>query len=91
MLSGFRVTNNLGKYFGVPLIGRAPRRGDYQFLIDLVQEKLSSWKAKHLSFADRLTHAKSVIEALPLYSMMTATIPKGCLMRFRGATFFYLG
>lgn len=44
-----------------------------------MQDKLTAWKAKHLSFAGRLTLAKPVIEALPLYSMMTASIPKSCL------------
>jgi ribonuclease HI len=78
-MSGFRETYDLGKYLGVPLNGRAPKRADYHYLIDQVQSKLSAWKAKQLSFAGRLTLAKSVLEAVPIYPMMTEKIPKSCL------------
>ena len=40
---------------------------------------MSAWKAKQLSFAGRVTLAKAVIEAVPIYSMMTTAIPKACL------------
>jgi hypothetical protein len=36
-LSGFRETTSLGKYLGVPITGRAPRRSDYTYLIDQVR------------------------------------------------------
>jgi hypothetical protein len=38
-----------------------------------------AWKAKQLSFAGRVTLAKSVMEAIPIYPMMTNKIPKACL------------
>ncbi|MCI19046.1 putative ribonuclease H protein, partial [Trifolium medium] len=63
-MSGFRETDQLGKYLGVPLTGRAPRREDFQYIIDQVQNKLASWKAHLLSFAGRVTLAKSVMEAI---------------------------
>jgi ribonuclease HI len=63
----------------VPLNGRAPKRNDFQYLIDQVSSKLAAWKANHLSFAGRVTLAKSVIEAIPIYPMMSTNIPKGCL------------
>ncbi|KAK2394949.1 hypothetical protein QL285_056723 [Trifolium repens] len=78
-MSGFRETTDLGKYLGIPLFGRAPKRADYQYLIDQVSSKLSAWKARHLSFAGRVTLAKSVLEAVPIYPMMTSKIPKSCL------------
>ncbi|MCH82717.1 putative ribonuclease H protein, partial [Trifolium medium] len=78
-MSGFRETEQLGKYLGVPLTGRAPKREDFQYIIDQVNDKLASWKAQLLSFAGRVTLAKSVIEAIPIYPMMTNRIPKGCL------------
>jgi hypothetical protein len=77
--SGFQETTNIGKYLGVPLIGGAPRKKDFQHLIDKVRNKLSGWKASHLSFAGRVTLSKSVIQAIPVYSMMTTLIPKSCL------------
>jgi hypothetical protein len=78
-LSTFRETSSLGKYLGVPLIGGAPKREDFQYIIDQISIKLTAWKAQHLSFAGRVTLAKSVIEAIPIYPMMTNKIPKGCL------------
>ncbi|MCH79274.1 putative non-LTR retroelement reverse transcriptase [Trifolium medium] len=79
MQSGFNETPSLGKYLGVPLVGRAPKRSDFNYLIDQVKNKLSAWKAKQLSFAGRVTLSKSVIEAIPIYPMMTTPIPKACL------------
>ncbi|MCH95158.1 putative ribonuclease H protein, partial [Trifolium medium] len=66
---------------GVPLTGRAPipKKEDYRYIIDQISTKLMAWKAKHLSFAGRVTLAKSVIEAIPIYPMMTAMIPKACI------------
>ncbi|PNX92647.1 ribonuclease H, partial [Trifolium pratense] len=78
-LSGFREAYDLDKYLGVPLIGRAPKKADYQYLIDQVSNKLVKWKARQLSFAGRVTLAKSVLEAVPTYPMMTSRIPQSYL------------
>jgi len=78
-LSRFNEAPSLGKYLGVPLVGRAPRRVDYNYLIDQVKTKLFAWKAKHLSSAGRVTLAKAVIEVVPIYPMMTTAIQKACL------------
>jgi hypothetical protein len=78
-ISGYKETNSFGNYLGVPLTGRAPKRSDFQYIIDQVSSKLSAWKANHLSFAGRVTLAKSVIEAVPIYPMMSSNIPKSCL------------
>jgi hypothetical protein len=42
--SGFSVTNEFGKYLGVPLLGRAPKKHDYKYLIDQVSNKLAYGK-----------------------------------------------
>jgi mannosylglycoprotein endo-beta-mannosidase len=76
---GFKESSNFGNYLGVPLHGRAPRKADFQYLLDQVSSKLSMWKATHLSFTRRVTLAKSVIEAIPTYPMMSTLIPKACL------------
>jgi hypothetical protein len=77
--SGYRETNSFGKYLGVPLIGRAPRKKDFEYVIDQVNAKLMHWKANQLSFAGWVTLAKSVLEAIPIYPMMTNIIPKSCI------------
>lgn len=77
--SGFKEVGNLGKYLGVPLLGRAPKKADYQYLTEKINQKLVGWKAKHLSLAGRTTLAKAVIEAMPIYLLMVASIPKGVI------------
>lgn len=78
-MSGFKEVNTLGKYLGVPLLGRSPKRTYYHYLIEQVNQKLAGWKARQLSKAGRVTQAKSVIEAMPIYPMMAASIPKGVI------------
>ncbi|KAK2423372.1 hypothetical protein QL285_033828 [Trifolium repens] len=44
-----------------------------------MQNKLAAWKAKNLSFAGCVTLAKSVMEAILIYPMMTTNIPQSVL------------
>ncbi|WJX67818.1 hypothetical protein P8452_52254 [Trifolium repens] len=41
-MSGFKETYDFGKYLGVPLNGRAPKRTDFQYIIDQVSSKLTA-------------------------------------------------
>lgn len=77
--AGFREVATFGKYLGVPLSGKAPRKQNFDYLVEKVRAKLTSWKAKNLSYAGRLTLAKSVMEAIPIYPMMSGAIPPACL------------
>ncbi|MCH88382.1 ribonuclease H, partial [Trifolium medium] len=77
--SGFTEVSNIGKYLGVPALGRSPRRNDFQYLVEKVKAKLAGWKAQQLSLAGRITLAKSVIQAIPIYPMLSMRIPKVCL------------
>lgn len=77
--SGFTETFSFRKYLGVPLTGKVPRYQDFHYLIDKVKAKLSGWKAKQLSFVGRVMLSKAVIQAIPVYPMMTTLIPRGCL------------
>lgn len=72
-----RLTSDLGKYLGVPLLHKTPTRATYNFILEKSQRKLSAWKASTLSLAGRITLAKSVVAALPTYSMQTMLMPKG--------------
>lgn len=73
----------MGKYLGVSITGRAPRKSDYQYLIDQVKGKLSSWKSRHLSLVGRVTLSKAVIEVIPIYPMMVMAVPKTCLQEIQ--------
>lgn len=73
---GFQVTDDLGKYLGVPIIHERVSRRSFQFVMEKVNMRLSSWKANTLSFAGRLTLTKSIIQVLPTYVMQSAFIPR---------------
>lgn len=70
--------NQLGKYLGVPLSGKTIKRSDYQYVMSRIASKLVMWKANQLSFASRVTLAKSVLEGIPIYTMMSSMLLKSC-------------
>ncbi|CAL1371641.1 unnamed protein product [Linum trigynum] len=75
--SGIPLKAALGRYLGIQAIQERVTRGIYQSLILRIQRKMAPWKAKRLSFAARLTVAKSVTASLPVYTMHTELIPSG--------------
>lgn len=78
-ISKFMEVQSLGNYLGVPALGRPPKRSDFRYLMGRVKKKLAGWKASQLSLAGRITLSKSVIEAMPIYPMMTMKLPSACL------------
>ncbi|KAH1210397.1 putative ribonuclease H protein [Glycine max] len=46
------------------------------FLPKLINQRLSSWNANHLSFAKRVTLVKLVMQALPSHVMQTSFLPR---------------
>lgn len=72
---GFSRTDDLGKYLGVPTLYKRANKQSYQFIFDKVAQQLSSWKARNLSLAGKVTLTKSVFQALPSYVMQTACLP----------------
>lgn len=70
------MTNDLGKYLGVPILHERVNRRSFRFILDKVDQRLSNWKAKTLSFTRRLTLTKLVVQALPTYVMQSAALPK---------------
>lgn len=62
-LFGYNFTNDLGKYLGIPILHKKVPKRFFQFILNKVNQRLSSWKAHHLSFAGRLTLMKFVLQA----------------------------
>ncbi|XP_038687586.1 uncharacterized protein LOC119986972 [Tripterygium wilfordii] len=75
-LSGIPLTDNLGKYLGTPSIHGRVSSKEYQYVVDRISSRLEGWKTRHLSFAGRITLAKSVLTTIPIYVMQTALLPK---------------
>ena len=72
---GFQLTNDVGQYLGMPLIHKRTSKFTYKEIVDRIQKRISSWNAKTLAFAERLTLAKSVLTSILLYSMQTVILP----------------
>ncbi|XP_020967397.1 uncharacterized protein LOC110266746 [Arachis ipaensis] len=77
LLRWFELEDTLPvKYLGVPL-GANPRLvKTWKPIIDKVEEKLSLWKAKVLSKAEKLVLIKSVLNSLLVYYLSLYKMPK---------------
>lgn len=63
-------------YLGFPLGKNMNRCSTWKPVLEKIHYKLSSWKARLLSRADRLTFIKSVLNSLPVHYMSIFKIPK---------------
>lgn len=72
---GLKETRDIGMYLGGPSIGQHPKAKHYQYLIEKTGTKPTSWKGKQLSFVRRVTIAKTVLDAIPTYTMMSNRVP----------------
>ncbi|WCJ29423.1 LINE-1 retrotransposable element ORF2 protein [Euphorbia peplus] len=72
---GVSKTDDLGKYLGVPIVHDRVTKANHRFVIDRVKGRLAGWKAKCLSFAGRTTLVRSVLSALPTYTMQSVLLP----------------
>lgn len=63
-------------YLGFPLGKNMNRCSAWKPILEIIQNKLASWKASLLSRAGRLTLIKSVLNSLPVYYMSMFKLPK---------------
>nr|KYP63778.1 Putative ribonuclease H protein At1g65750 family [Cajanus cajan] len=73
---GFQRTDNLSKYLRVNIHHDKVNRHLLRSVKEKVNQRLNSWKARNLSFAGRLTLTKSVLAAIPSYTMQTVFFPR---------------
>jgi hypothetical protein len=66
---GVSSTPNIGKYLGFPLRPNGRSSRDFDFIVEKVQAKFSSWKAKLLSPTGKVVLIQSVISSIPAYYM----------------------
>lgn len=66
---GIVAMNDLGKHLRILIFHKRTSRSTYQFILDKVNQRLSAWKARNLSFAGRDTLTKYVLQALLTYVM----------------------
>ena len=71
-----QMKNKIGKYLGIPIdLGTKMKEIGNQ-IIDRIQSKLQNWKGKLLSQVGKLTLIKSVMQAMPIYTMSIHLLPK---------------
>lgn len=77
-ICGSPLTEDLGKYLGMPLIHSRVSEGTYAEILDKVQNRLSGWKSKTLNMAKRLTLIQVANASIPVYAiiaMQSAKLP----------------
>jgi hypothetical protein len=72
---GVSSTQDIGKYLGFPLRSNGRNSRDFNFIVEKVQAKLTSWKSKLLSLAGRVVLIQSVTSSLPAYYMQNTALP----------------
>ena len=80
------------RYLGIPMHHRKLHNADWSVIEERFKRKLSTWKAKHLSYGGRLVLLNLVLSSLPMFMMSFFEIPKGILKRldFYRSRFFWL-
>ncbi|XP_062021310.1 uncharacterized protein LOC133737845 [Rosa rugosa] len=74
-ICGSPLTDDLGKYLGVPLLHSRVTPETYKGLVEKAQLRLTSWKSHTLSLAGRHTLIQSVTAGLPVYTMQSVRLP----------------
>ena len=75
-ICGIGLTQNLGKYLGVPLLHSRVNKHHFIPILERMQQKFAGWKTGVLSLAERATLIQSVTNAIPAYTMQTLELPR---------------
>ncbi|PKU87188.1 Putative ribonuclease H protein [Dendrobium catenatum] len=80
-------------YLGIPLSPYNPKISDFACLTETINHKLAGWKAKSLSFADRLQFLRFTIWNSIAYWICGSIIPKTIIKKIEKhcAKFLYFG
>jgi hypothetical protein len=79
------------KYLGFQLKPNCYKKSDWTWLIEKLEKRLKVWSFRWLSRGGHLVLVKSVLEAIPVYWMSLAWIPKGVLDKFQESTSNFYG
>ena len=71
----FASIPTLGKYLGFPLKQVGTSSHDYNFILDRVKQKLTSWKENVLSMAGRSVLIQASLTAIPAHVMQCSYLP----------------
>lgn len=80
-ITSIRHTDSLDRYLGFPMLKGTVKKEHFNFLLEKLQTRLSSWKNKLLNKVGRLTLAKSVLNSIPIYYMQLQWVLAGVCNR----------
>ena len=71
------------KYLGFRIKPNCYKKEDWNWLLEKMESRINNWCNRWLSRAGRLVLIKSLLEAIPVYWMALAWIPKSILIKSR--------
>ena len=66
---GVQIMTNCERYLGLPMVGEKSKVSTFREIQEWVTKRVIGWKEKHISKAGREVLIKTVIQAIPTYSM----------------------
>ncbi|XP_059064768.1 uncharacterized protein LOC131856848 [Cryptomeria japonica] len=73
---GMKVGFLPGKYLGIPFFGGANKSDLWKNLIDSCINRMDGWKSRWLTSIGRILMLRSIVSAIPIFSMMSLKILK---------------
>ncbi|XP_042974832.1 uncharacterized protein LOC122306468 [Carya illinoinensis] len=80
-IAGVTPTASFGKYLGLPAMVGRTKVACFHGLIDRMWSKINNWKTDKLSVAGKEVLLKSVLQAIPTYTMGIFLLPKSITKR----------
>jgi len=75
LLLGIEKEGGLGKYLGLPELFGRKKRDLFTIIVDRIRQRACSWSSKFLSTAGKMIMLKSVLAAMPAYTMSCFKLP----------------
>lgn len=85
-ISPIKFVSNLGSYLGFPLIQGKASKKHYEFVVEKIQRRMTSWKGKLLNKTGKICLAKSVTSSIPIYPMQIRLLPKNICTKIDSLT-----
>lgn len=86
----FGRTYHIDKYLGWPILTKRFKNRDFDFILDKIQRRLTGWKSKLFRRASKVNLAKSILEAIPSYTIQNVWIPEGFYERINAYIRFFV-
>lgn len=74
-IPGMKLGTLPSKFLGIPLFGGANKSAIRKNLVESCFNKLEGWKSKWLTLAGKILMLKTIVSAIPIFSMACLKIP----------------